>query len=112
MDCSLFANPPPRQFLTGVGVGILICALLIVVFLRRPGRSGRRRYLALTLLALICGPLLSAGICGIAVLCGAFYPMDRWFNFVAFVKVGIIVGVLGAILVGLLTSPLCKRGSK
>lgn len=35
MDYSLFANPPPHQFFTGVGVGIFLSAILIVAFLLR-----------------------------------------------------------------------------
>ncbi len=112
MDYSLFANPPPVQFFTGVGVGLLICALLIVLFLRRGKCTGPTRSIALVLISLISGPLLGSAICGIAILCGAFYAVDRWYNLEAFVKVGMIAGILGAILIVLLACPLRHCDSK
>lgn len=105
MDYSLFANPPPQQFYTGVGVGIFLSAILIVAFLRRSKRTKPTRSLTLVVLALISGPLLGAGICGLAILFGAFHHVDRWFYLEAFMKVGAIAGVIGAILIGLLAKP-------
>lgn len=112
MNYSLFANPPPRQFFTGVGVGVLICALLILLFLRRGKRTGSTRSVRLALLALITGPLLGGAVCGISMLFSVFYAEDRWYYLEAFVKVGVIAGLLGAILIGLLAGPFGSRGSK
>ncbi|MCD4727412.1 MAG: hypothetical protein K8R46_07120 [Pirellulales bacterium] len=105
MDYSFFANPPPRQFYTGVGVGIILSAILIVAFLRRSKRTKPTRSLTLVVLALISGPLLGAGICGLAILFGAFHPADRLYYLGPFMKVGAIAGVIGAILIGLLAKP-------
>ncbi len=112
MDYSFFANPPPQQFYTGIGVGILLSAILIVAFLRRSNRTKPTRSLTLVVLALISGPLLGAGICGLAILLGAFYHVDRWYYLEAFVKVGAIAGVIVAILIGLLAKPVRNNASK
>ncbi len=112
MDYSFFANPPPRQFFTGVGVGIFLSAILIVAFLRRSNRGSSTRPNALVVLALITGPLLGAGIAGLMILFGAIYHMERLYYLKSFVVVGAIAGVIGSILIGLLAKPGRDNASK
>jgi len=102
MNCYLFASPPPRVFFTGLGAGLLIVALLIITFLRRPTQPKWRRRIALAGLALVAGPLLGAALGGLSLIFGSIHPLDRVLVLQSLTLVGAIAGAIGALMIATL----------
>jgi hypothetical protein len=105
MQSYLIANPPTGPFLTGLAVGLIIVAGLTARFLRRRcrGRPGRWAVLAAT--ALVLGPLCGVGLAAVALLSGDVSPLDWASHFRSFAIVGLIAGVVGAIMIAAIAGP-------
>jgi hypothetical protein len=92
---ALFAMPPPRQFLSGLAVGVLLVALIADLYFRK-GACTWTKMLRLSALALVLGSVAGAGLAGLLVFFGGVHPLDRWPTVLSFTIVGFAASSVAA----------------
>jgi len=92
----------PSKYGSGLHDRGLIAALLGALagglFLRgsTPTKTGWRRHLQLSVVALVVGPLLGLTLAILDIWLGDVAPMDRGYTFGVFITIGTVAGMIGA----------------
>lgn len=100
----LIAMPPPGEFYGGLLIGVMVVSAILWAFLGRNLQFAWRRLLEFCVAAAVIGPLVSAGLAGLAVAFGDVSPLDRWLFMSRFLMVGTFAGIAAAVLIGIIGS--------